>query len=334
MLVKKLAIDLGTANSIVCLKGKGVVLMEPTVVAVSKEDNRVLAVGSEARKMLGRTPEDIEALRPLRSGVIADYEVTEVLLKYLINRSVGKSRFIKPDVIVSIPAGATSVESRAVLDAAYAAGAKRAYLVPEPLAAAIGAGLPVSQPSGNIIVNIGGGTTEIAVVSLYGIVVHGSTRVGGNDLDEAIVAYLRRKHGLVIGEGTAEGVKINVGSALNPVGGDMVEVKGRDSVTGFPRIVEVSSEEIHDCLARDLERIGMAVKDVLEATPPELSSDILDKGIVLSGGTAQLKNIDRYISEYVGVPASVADEPILCVVKGLQIVLGHLDEFSKSMIKR
>lgn len=334
MLSKKLAIDLGTANSIVYLRNKGIVLMEPTVVAVSEDGGKVLSVGSEAKKMLGRTPEDIHALKPLKSGVIADYEVTQVLLKYLINQSIGKSRVIKPDVVISIPAGATSVESRAVLDAAYSAGAKKAYLVPEPLAAAIGADLPVSQPSGNIIVNIGGGTTEIAVVSLYGIVVHGSVRIGGNNFDEAIIQHMRRQHGLVVGEETAEGVKINLGSAMFTKSTDVIEVKGRDSVTGFPRIVDVSSEEINECMQRDLERIAMAIKDVLESTPPELSSDILDKGIVLSGGTSQLKDIDKYISNYIGVPTHVADEPILCVVKGLGTVLDHIDEFSKSMIQR
>ena len=334
MLSKKLAIDLGTANSIVYVRGKGIVLMEPTVVAVTQEGRKIQAIGSSAKKMLGRTPEDIEALKPLKSGVIADYQVTEVLLRYLITESIGKSRFVKPDVVISIPAGATSVESRAVLDAAYAAGAKKAYLVPEPLAAAIGADLPVSRPSGNIIVNIGGGTTEIAVVSLYGIVVHGSVRVGGNSFDESIVQYLRREHGLVIGEETAEGVKINLGTAMTPTSSDIIEVKGRDSVTGFPRIVEVSSEEINACMERDLERIAMAIKDVLESTPPELSSDILDKGIVLSGGSSQLKDLDKYISNYIGVPTHLADEPILCVIKGLGRVLDHLDEFSKSMIQR
>lgn len=334
MLTKKLAIDLGTSNSIVYMKKKGILIMEPTVVAVSEESGNVLAVGSEAKKMLGRTPEYIKAFKPLKKGVIADYQVTEVLLRYFINKAIGTSRLIKPDVVISIPAGATSVESRAVLDAAYSAGAKRAYLVPEPLAAAIGAGLPVSQPSGNIIVNIGGGTTEIAVVSLYGMVTHGSVRVGGNDFDEAIIQYLRREHGLIIGEGISEGVKISLGTAVLPKTGDMAEVKGRDSVTGFPRIVEVSSEEVNTCMERDLERIGRAIKGVLEATPPELSADILDKGIVLSGGTSQLKNIDKYISDYIGVPVHVADEPILCVVKGLAKVLDQFDEFSKSMIKR
>jgi len=299
MLTKKLAVDLGTSNSIVYMRKRGILLMEPTVVAISEEDGSVLAVGSDAKKMLGRTPEDIKALKPLKSGVIADYQVTEVLLRYFINKAIGTSRLIKPDVIISIPAGATSVESRAVLDAAYSAGAKRAYLVPEPLAAAIGAGLPVSQPSGNIIVNIGGGTTEIAVVSLYGIVTHGSVRVGGNDFDDAIIQYLRRKHGLVVGEGTSEGVKISLGTAVLPK-----------------------------------TRIAMTVKSVLESTPPELSADILDKGIVLSGGTSQLKNIDKYMSNYIGVPVHVADEPILCVVKGLAIVLDQFEEFSKSMIKR
>ncbi len=334
MLSKKIGIDLGTVNSIVYIKGRGVVLMEPTVVAISEESRKVLAVGTEASKMLGRTPDDITALRPLRNGVIADYDITEVLLRYLINKAAGVSRFAKPDIVISIPVGATSVESRAVLDASYSAGARNAYLVPEPLAAAIGAGLPISQPTGNIIVNIGGGTTEIAVISLYGIVVHGSLRVGGIDLDEAIVQHLRRKHGLVIGESTAEGVKINVGNAVLEPSNSILEVKGRDSVTGFPKIVEVTEEEINECFSVNLEKISMAIKDVLENTPPELSADILDKGIVLSGGTAQLKNLDKYISNYIGVPVHVAEEPIMCVINGLGKVLDHLDEFSNSMIKR
>ncbi len=334
MLGKKIAIDLGTANSVVYVSGKGIVLREPTVVAVSIDDERVVAVGNEARDMLGKTPENITATRPLKDGVIADYVVTEALLRYFINKIMGSYRFVKPDVIISIPAGATSVESRAVLEAAYSAGAKSAYLIPEPLAAAIGAGLPIGEPSGNMIVNIGGGTTEIAIVSLYGMVVHGSIRIGGNALDEIIASYIRRQYGLVIGETTAEYVKIEIGSAMPLPKEKTLEVKGRDSVSGFPRTVNITSTEITACLAQPLSQIGLAIKNVLEKTPPELSSDIIDKGIVLSGGTALLRNIDKYISGYAGVAAHVADDPLLCVVKGLAKALENFGIFNKSMIKR
>lgn len=334
MLGKKIAIDLGTANSVVYVSGKGIVLKEPTVVAVSVDDERVLAVGNEAREMLGKTPENITATRPLKDGVIADYVVTEALLRYFINKIMGQYRFIKPDVVISIPAGATSVEARAVLEAAYSAGAKTAYLIPEPLAAAIGAGLPVGEPSGNMIVNIGGGTTEIAIVSLYGMVVHGSIRIGGNALDEIITSYIRRQYGLVIGDTTAEQVKIQIGSATPLAREISLEVKGRDSISGFPRTVSLTSTEIASCLAQPLSQIGLAIKNVLEKTPPELSSDIIDKGIVLSGGTALLRNLDKYISGYTGVAAHVADDPLLCVVKGLGKAIENFDIFNRSMIKR
>lgn len=334
MLSKKIAIDLGTANSLVYVSGKGVVLKEPTVVAVSEDDEKIVAVGAAAREMLGKTPEGIVATRPLRNGVIADYLVTEALLRYFVSKVVGKSRLIKPDIMISIPAGATSVEARAVLEAAYSAGAKKAYLIPEPLAAAIGAGLPISEPTGNMIVNIGGGTTEIAIVSLYGMVVHGSIRVGGNTLDEAITQYVRRNYGLIIGPNTAENVKISIGAATPLDKEKVMEVKGRDSISGFPKIVSLTSTEITSCLENSLARIAAGVKSVLESTPPELSSDIIDKGIVLSGGTAQLKNIDKYISSFTGVPAHLADDPLYCVVKGLGRAIENVDIFSKSMLKR
>ncbi len=333
MFSKKLAIDLGTANSLVYMQGKGIILKEPTVVAVSVDDGQILAVGEDARQMMGKTPENVEATRPLKNGVIADYQTTEALLRYFINRAIGSSRLVKPDVVISIPGGATSVESRAVLEAAYSAGAKNAYLVPEPLAAAIGAGLPVSEASGNMIVNIGGGTTEIAIVSLYGMVVHGSVRVGGNTFDEAISLHIRRKYGLMVGDNTSEKVKMDIGAAIQ--GKDKsIEVKGRDSVSGFPRTVNVTSSEIISVLTPHLGQVGLAVKNVLEKTPPELSSDIIDKGIVLSGGSAYLTNLDKYISGYTGVPMHVADEPILCVIKGLGKVLENIEIFSRSMIKR
>ena len=334
MLGTKFCIDLGTNNSIVANRKGDILLAEPTVVAISEDTKKVLAAGGVAKDMLGRTPEDILAIKPLKNGVIADFEMAEIYLRYLLNGVVGKSHFLKPEVIISFPCGATSVESRAILDVAYSVGVKNAYLVPSPLAAAIGAGLPISQPSGNIIVDIGAGITEVAVVSLYGIVVHGSVRVGGNGFDEDILQHIRRKYGLVIGEETAEEVKKSVGNALNLGTEIIMEVRGRDSVSGFPRIAEVSSREVNDCLGRNLERIALCIKEVLEATPPELASDILDKGLVLSGGTSQMKNIDKYISEYIGVPVHVSEDPSICVIKGLSIVLEHLDQFTKSMIRR
>lgn len=334
MLGKKIAIDLGTANSFVYVMGKGVVVKEPTVVAMSADDEKVIALGSEARNMLGKTPENIVANRPLKNGVIADYAMTEAFLRYFIGKVVGKYRFIKPDVIISIPAGATSVEARAVLEAAYSAGAKRAYLVPEPLAAAIGAGLPINEASGNMIVNIGGGTTEIAIVSLYGMVVHGSIRVGGTTLDEIISSNIRRKYGLVIGDNTAEWVKIKIGSATLHGSEQNLEVKGRDLVSGFPKTINVTSTEITQCMSHPLSQIGLAVKNVLEKTPPELSSDIIDKGIVLSGGTSLLKNVDKYLSDYTGVAVHVAEDPLYCVVRGLGKALENFDIFERSMIKR
>jgi len=334
MLAKKIAIDLGTANSLVYVLGRGIILKEPTVVAISDDDGRILAVGERARDMLGRTPTGITALRPLRSGVVADYSTTEALLKYFVHKAVGRSRLMRPDVIISIPGGATSVEARAVLDAAYSAGAKKAFLVSEPLAAAIGAGLPVAEPSGNMIVNIGGGTTEIAVVSLHGVVSKGSVRVGGTNLDQAIAQYMRRKYGLIIGDSTAENVKITAGSAVAGLINKSLEVKGRDFISGFPKIVTINTEEITQCLTYPISQISMSVKNVLETTPPELASDIVDTGIVLSGGSALLQNLDKHLATYIGVPVHRAEEPILCVVKGLGMVLEELHLFSKDVIKK
>lgn len=334
MFVKKIAIDLGTANSLVHLSQKGIIITEPTVVAVSVDDDRVMAVGNEAREMLGKTPENIVATKPLKNGVIADYAVTEALLRYFINKALGSYRFVKPDLMVSIPAGATSVESRAVLEAAYSAGARQAYLMPEPMAAAIGAGLQIGEAAGNMIVNIGGGTTEIAIVSLYGMVVHGSVRTAGNTLDEAIMTHIRRKYGLIIGDSTAEKVKIECGSALRFPKEKFFEVKGRDAVSGFPKTVVVGSHEITECIGPALNQIALAIKNVLEKTPPELSSDIIDKGIILSGGTALLANLDKHIAEYTGVAVHVADEPLLCVVRGLSKAMDNFDTLSKAVIRR
>ncbi len=334
MLVKRLAIDLGTANSLVYVAEKGIVLNEPTVVAVTIDDNKVVAVGNAAKEMLGRTPMGIVASRPLRNGVIADYVVTEAMLKYFVNKAIGSTRLLKPDVMVSVPVGVTSVESRAVLDAAIAAGARNAYLIPEPLAAAIGAKLPIAEPSGSMIVNCGGGTTEVAIISLGGIVVHNSARVAGNRLDEAIANYLRRKYNLMIGERTAEEVKIRIGSAL-PLPEELkMEVKGRDSIAGLPRTVEITSSEITEALSVPLNEIMQSIHYVLEQTPPELSSDILDKGMVLTGGTALLRNFAKMITTATGVPAHVGDDPLLCVVKGVGIAIENIDAFRKSLTKR
>jgi len=334
MLSKRIAIDLGTANSLVYVIGKGIVLNEPTVVAVVAEDGRVVAVGNDAKEMLGKTPESIEASKPLRDGVIADYAVTEALLKYFINKSIGGSRLFKPEVMVSVPAGVTSVESRAVLEATYSAGARNAFLIPEPLAAAVGTGLPVSEPSGNMIVNIGGGTSEIAVVSLYGMVVHGSVRVAGNKMDEAIIQHIRRKFGLIIGDKTAEDVKKTIGSAFPLPKEEFMEVKGRDSISGLPKTIVVGSNEVCQAIQGPLSQIVLAIKSVLEQTPPELSSDIIDKGFVLSGGSSQLRNIDSFITHSTSVPTHVADEPLLCVVRGIAHVMENMDLFNKSLTKK
>ncbi len=334
MFGKRIAIDLGTANSLVYVLGRGIVLNEPTVVAVSDDDGRVVAVGNDARDMLGKTPEGITACRPLRDGVIADYAVTEAMLRYFINKSIGGSRLFRPDVMVSVPAGVTSVEARAVLDAAYSAGAKSAYLIPEPLAAAIGTGLPISEPSGNMIVNIGGGTSEIAVISLYGLVAYGSIRVAGNKIDEAISQHIRRKHGLLVGDKTAEDVKKTIGSAYPLAKEETLEVRGRDFISGLPKTITVTSTEISQAIQSPLSQIVSAIRSVLEQTPPELSSDILDKGFVLSGGTSQLRNLDSFISQATSVPAHVADSPLLCVVKGIAIALDNLELYNKSLTKK
>lgn len=334
MFSRRIAIDLGTANSLVYVSGKGVVINESTVVAVSVGSNEVIAVGNEAKEMIGRTPEGIVPFRPLKDGVIADYTVTEAMLKYFLNKASGRVRFLGPTVLIAVPAGVSSVESRAVIESAIGAGAKSAYLMPEPLAASIGAGLPISAASGNMIVNSGGGTTEVAIVSLGGLVVHGSARVAGNKIDEAISSYIRRKYGLIIGDKTAEQLKIKVGSALPLEKEIKAEVKGRDFVEGLPKTVIVNSAEITAAIEPTLKQIVQAVKEVLGRTPPELSSDVLDKGIVMSGGTSLLKHFDKYITKLTGIPAHVADDPLLCVIRGLGTAVENLDVFEKALIVR
>lgn len=341
MFSKRIGIDLGTANTLVYLVGEGIVLNEPTVVAVTAEEDRVVAVGREAKEMLGRTPGNIVALRPLRDGVIANYTITEAMLSYFIDKAAGKSRFFKPEVMVCIPSGVTQVERRAVLDATMSAGAKIAYLIEEPLAAAIGAKIPIAQAAGHMVVDIGGGSTEAAVISLGGVVVHGSVRVAGNKIDEAIANHTKKKFNLLIGERTAEEIKITIGNAL-PEGGaaksidgqDKMEIRGRDSVSGLPRTIELSSVQISEAIKPVLLDIIQSVKAVLEQTPPELASDIIDKGIVMTGGTSLVKNFDKLMTQITGVPCHVAEDPLLCVVRGTGVALENIELYKRSISKK
>ena len=334
ILSRRIGIDLGTASTLVYVQGKGILLHEPTVVAVTSDDRKVIAVGNEAKEMLGRTPVDIVASRPMRDGVIADYTITEAMLRYYINKVSGPVRFFKPEVMICAPAGGTSVERRAVLAAALSAGAKTAYLIDEALAAAIGAGIPIAEPSGNMIVDIGGGTTEVAVISLGGIVVNRTERTAGTKLDEAIVSFVRRKHNLLIGERMAENIKIEIGSALALEKELTMEIKGRDAVAGLPKTVQITSTEITEAISMVLIDMISAIKAVLEETPPELSSDIVDKGMILAGGTSLLRNLDRLITEQTGVPAHVVDDPITCVVKGTGVAIENLDKFKRNITRR
>lgn len=331
---KKIAIDLGTANSLVYVLGQGLVLNEPTVVAITTDDNRVVAVGNEAKEMLGRTPLSIVASQPLKDGVIADYVITEAMLRYFVAKVLGNARLFKPEIMLSVPAGVTSVETRAVLDAAISAGARHAYLIPEPLAAAIGAHIPIAEASGNMIVNIGGGTIEVAVISLGGLVVHNSVRVAGNRLDESIQNYVRRKYNLLIGDRTAEKVKIAIGAALPFETEKKLEVKGRDSISGLPQTITLSSREVTEAMKTPLSEMVVAVKSVLEATPPELASDVIDRGMVLSGGTAQLPNLDKLLSQTTGIPAHRAEDPLYCVVNGISTALENMAVFQKNLTKK
>jgi len=331
MLRKNIAIDLGTANTLVWVAGEGLVGNEPTVVAISSEDNKVVAVGEEAKKMLGRTPESLIASRPMREGVIADYQVTEAMLRYFISKVVGRISIFKPDVMICVPAGCTQVERRAALDATLSAGAAHAYLIDEPLAAAIGAGIPVSAPSGNMIVDIGGGAAEAAVISLGGVVVHKSVRIAGTKIDEAIQNYLKKKHNLIIGDQTAEDLKIKIGSATPVVKEDKLEISGRDLVFGLPRSVVVTSSDVTEAVRPVLLQIIGAVKAVLEDTPPELAADIIDKGIVMSGGSSLLRNFDKLMTEETGVPSHVAEEPLLCVVRGTGLVMENIELWKRSV---
>ena len=332
MLPKRIGIDLGTANVLVYVKGRGIVVNEPSVVALANRDNTVVAVGRDAQLMMGRVPQSISVIRPMRDGVIADYLITEAMLRYFINRVVGRFNLIKPEVMVCIPAGVTSVEQRAVRDAAEQAGGRRpVHLVPEPLAAAIGARIPVNSPSGNMVVDIGGGRTEAAVISMYGIVVSESVRVAGDRLDDAITAYVKRRYNLVIGERTAEEMKVAIGAAV-PLDRELkMEVRGRDQISGLPKTVTVTSSDITAAIQDSLATICSVVRSVLERTPPELASDVIDRGIVLTGGGACLRHIDVLLAQETGVPVHVAENPLDCVAIGAGVALEYLEVIKRSL---
>lgn len=332
MFVKKIGIDLGTTNVLVHVPKRGIVINEPSVVAVSTVDKKVMAVGVEAKEMIGRTPDTIIASRPLKDGVIADYKTTEAMLRYFINKALGGIRFFRPEVMVAVPAGITSTERRAVIDATIAAGAKAAYIIKEPVAAAIGANIPIGSASGHMIIDIGGGTAEMAVISLGGIVASTSVRIGGNKFDAAIAEHIRKKYGLAIGERTSEEVKIRIGSALYMEDKLIMDVRGRDMISGLPRTISVTSDDITDAIQNELDGIVRAARDVLYKTPPELAADVIDKGMILSGGSSQLRNIDQLLSRATGVAAYVADEPLLCVAKGTGVALENLEPYKRSIL--
>ncbi len=332
MFIKRIGIDLGTTYTLVHLPKRGIVINEPSVVAVSVADKKILAVGNEAKDMLGRTPDTIIAVRPLKDGVIADYKATEAMIRYFINKTLGGIRLFRPEVMVAVPAGISSTERRAVIEATIAAGAKAAYIIKEPVAAAIGADIPIGSATGHMVIDIGGGTAEMAVISLGGVVASTSVRVGGNKFDAAILEYIRKKYNLAIGERTAEEIKINIGSALYMEDKLHMEIRGRDIVTGLPRSITVSSDDVTEAIQNELEAIISASKKVLQKTPPELAADIMDKGIVLTGGSSLLRNIDQLISRTTGVPVYVADDAMLCVAKGTGIALDNLDSYKRSIL--
>jgi len=334
MFVKKIGIDLGTTNTLVFVPKKGIVINEPSVVSISVLDNKIIAVGGEAKEMIGRAPDSIVVSRPLKDGVIADYRVTEAMLRYFIRKAIGKIGFIKPEVLISVPAGITSTERRAVIEATINAGAKSAYLVKEPVLAAIGAKISINSSSGNMILNIGGGTTEVAIISLGGIVNSSSARVGGNKIDESIVDAIKKKHGLAIGDRTAELIKIAIGSAVKQTSEENINIRGRDLVSGYPKTIELGSNEITEAMQEHLREIIQTIKNVLQDTPPELCSDIIDKGIVISGGGALLKNIDTLVTKITGVPCRIADDPLLCVAKGTGVVLNNLDIYKRNIMTK
>lgn len=332
MILKRLGIDLGTTNFLVYVPNKGIVINEPCVVALDASSNKVMAIGAEAKEMLGRTPDSIIAAHPLKDGVISNFQITKSMLRYFINKLGGRVRIFKPEIMVAIPAGVTSTEKRAVVDACIAAGAKNAYVIKEPIAAALGAGIPIASPSGNMIIDIGGGTSEIAVIALGDIVASTSVRVGGNKMDQAIASHIRKKYNLVIGEATAESIKIKIGSAL-PLKKELkMEVSGCNTISGLPESIMVSSSDVVIGIREVLSEIIAAVKQVLQHTPPELASDIMDKGVVMTGGGSQLRALDKMLTKIIGVPCQIAEDPVLCVAKGTGIAAENLDSFKKSVL--
>src|SRR6185503_5005355 len=331
---KKLGIDLGTANTLVFLPGKGIILNEPSVVAVSEKDNKILAIGFEAKDMIGKTPESIITYCPMKDGVIADYRVTEAMLHYFINKAMGRFNFFKPDVMVSVPAGVTSTQRRAVVEAAIKAGAKNAYVVKEPILAAIGAGIPIYESTGYMVVDIGGGTTDVAVISLGGIVASTSVKCAGNKIDQAIADYIKKTFNLAIGDRTAEEVKIKIGAAITLEEELRVTIKGRDYLQGLPRSAQVGTNEIVKAIDGELKQIIKAIKEVLQETPPELASDIIDHGIIMTGGSSLLRNLADLVYRRTGVKASIAEDPLFCVAKGTGIALEHLDVYKKTVLSK
>lgn len=332
MFINKIGIDLGTTNVLVHLPKRGIVINEPSVVAISTIDRKVMAVGQEAKEMLGRTPDTIIASRPLKDGVIADYKTTEAMLRYFINKALGGIRFFRPEVMVAVPAGITSTERRAVIDATIAAGARAAYIIKEPIAAAIGANIPIGGASGHMIIDIGGGTSEMAVISLGGIVASTSVRIGGIKFDQAISDHIRKKYNLAVGERTSEEIKIQIGSALYLEEKLKMKVRGRDMVTGLPKTLLITSDDVTDAIQNELEGVILACKDVLQETPPELAADVIEKGMILSGGSSLLRNIDQLLARATGISAYVADESLLCVAKGTGIALENLDSYKRSIL--
>lgn len=330
----KIAIDLGTCNSLVYVQGKGIVLQEPSVVAVSLLDNRILAVGEKAKEMIGRTPADIKVYRPLKDGVIADYKVTQAMMRYFITKTANNFRLFKPELVISVPAGITSTEKRAVIEAALSAGAKQAFVAKEPILAAIGAGIPINSCSGHMIIDIGGGTSEVAVISLGGIVTAHSVRVAGDKIDAAIAEYIKKKYNLAIGTQYAEEIKIKVGTALLQKELKYLEVQGRDLILGLPRNIKISNNEVCEAISDVLAEIVQAAKQVLSETPPELSADIMNKGIIMAGGGSILPKINELVAQSTGVPCFIAEEPLFCVIKGTGTVLEHLDEYKKVVMSK
>ncbi len=334
MFNNKIAIDLGTCNSLVYVRGKGVVLSEPSVVAVSLSDKRILAVGQAAKEMIGRTPADIKVYRPLKDGVIADYKVTQAMMRHFISKSTKHWRIFKPELVISVPAGISSTEKRAVIEAALSAGAREAYVAKEPILAAIGAGIPINSSSGHMIINIGGGTSEVAVISLGGIVTAHSARVAGDKIDAAIAEYIKKKYNLAIGTQSAEEIKIKVGTALPQKELKFMEIQGRDLILGLPRNIKISNNEVCEAISDTLSEIIQSAKQVLAETPPELSADIMNKGIIMAGGGALLPKINELVAQQTGVPCFIAEEPLFCVIKGTGTVLEHLEEYKKVVMSK